>query len=121
MHRPLGVSILAILLLVLAIAGLGNTYVMATQPGYGGRLLAAVALVYGVTALASAVGLWRRRRWAYSAFLAWGTTILVGAIAFQVLVAQQPWLKLLVFLLVAGVVLHALARYVRKVSTPSTR
>lgn len=35
----------------------------------------------------------------------------------QISVAQLPWVKVTAFLLVAGVVFGALARYVRKVST----
>ena len=117
MHRPLGASILAILLFVLGVAGFGNAYVMSTQFDYGTPVLAAVAILYGVTALASAVGLWRRQRWAYPAFLSWGAVVLLGFIVSQISIAQLPWVKVTVFLVVAAVVFYALARYVRKVST----
>lgn len=117
MQRPLGASILALLLVVLGMAGFGNAYLMSTESGYGTPILATVALIYGVTALASAVGLWRRQRWAYSAFLLWGAVIVVGAIVSQISVAQLPWWKLLVFLLMVGAVFYFVARYVRKVST----
>jgi hypothetical protein len=117
MQRPLGASILAILLLVLGVAGFGNAYVMSTQSDYGTPVLAVVAVAYGVTALASAAGLWRKQRWAYPAFLAWGAVILLGVILSQFSIAQLPWVKVVAFLLVAGAVFYALARYVRKVST----
>jgi hypothetical protein len=117
MQRPFGASILAILLGVLGIAGFGNAYVMSTESGYGATVLTTVALAYGVAALASAVGLWQRQRWAYAAFLLWGAVILVGAIVWQITVAQLPWWKLLVFLLMVGAFFYFLGRYVRKVST----
>jgi uncharacterized membrane protein (DUF2068 family) len=117
MQRPLGASILAILLLVLGVAGFGNAYVMVAESDYGAPVLAAVAVLYGVAAIASAVGLWRRKRWAYVAFLLWGAVVLLGGIVFQVLIAQLPWVKVLGFLFVAGTVLYLLARYVRRVSS----
>ena len=116
MHRPLGASILAILLLVLGLAGFGNAYVMATQSDYGTPVLAAIAVMYGVMALASAVGLWRTKRWAYAVFLGWGVALLLFLIVSQILVAQLPWIKVMAFLLVAGGVFYVVARYVRKVS-----
>ena len=117
MPRPLGATLLAIILVVLGVAGFGNAYVMVTESEYGAPVLAAVAVAYGITALASAVGLWRRKRWAYPAFLLWAVVVLLGAVVFQVVLAQFDWLKVVGFILIIGTVLYLVARYVRKVST----
>jgi uncharacterized membrane protein (DUF2068 family) len=117
MQRPLGATMLAILLIFLGVAGFGNAYVMVTESEYGAPVLAAVAVLYGITALASAVGLWQRKHWAYPAFLLWGAVVLFGAVLFQVLIAQLAWIKVVGFLLIAGTVLYFVARYVRKVSS----
>lgn len=117
MQRPLGATILAILLIILGTAGFGNAYVMVTESEYGAPVLAAVAVLYGITALASAFGLWRKKRWAYPAFLLWAVVVFLGAVVFQVLIAQLDWLKVVGFLLVVGTFLYFVARYVRKVSS----
>jgi hypothetical protein len=119
MQRPLGATILAILLVVLGVAGFGNAYVMVTESDYGAPILAAVAALYGSTAFAAAVGLWRRKRWAYPAFLLWGALILVGAVVSQVFVAQLDGIKVAGFLVLVGAVLYFVSRYVRKLSTPA--
>ena len=117
MPRPLGATVLSILLIVLGLAGFGNAYVMVTESEYGAPVFAGVAILYGITALASAIGLWRRKRWAYPAFLLWAAVVLLGAVAFQVLSAEVDWIKVAGFLLVIGTVLYFVARYVRKVSS----
>ena len=117
MQRPLGATVLSILLVALGVAGFGNAYFMVTESEYGAPVLAAVAVLYGITALGSAVGLWRRKRWAYPAFLLWTVVVLLGAIVLQVLIAQVDWIKVAGFLLVIGTVLYFVARYVRKVSS----
>jgi hypothetical protein len=73
--------------------------------------------MYGISGLAAGIGLWRRKRWAYPAFLLWAAVVLFGAVVFQLLIAQLAWIKVAGFLLVVGLVLYFMARYVRKVST----
>src|SRR5687767_11744132 len=102
MPRPPGATALSILLVVLGGAGFGNAYVMVTESEYGAPVLATVAVLYGITALACAVGLWRRKRWAYPAFLLWAVVVLLGAVVFQVLIAQVDGIKVAVFLLAIG-------------------
>jgi hypothetical protein len=117
MQRPLGATILAVSLVVLALAGFGNAYVMVTEFEYGAPILAAVAFMYGISALSAAIGVWRRKPWAYPAFLLWAAVAFFGAVAFQLLIAQLAWIKVAGFLLVLGLVLYFVARYVRKIST----
>jgi uncharacterized membrane protein (DUF2068 family) len=90
--RPLGITVLSVLLGWLAIAGFGNaiawnlpsvramlsqlpTAVSNAMPD--GLLFATLALAYGATATASCVGLWRMRPWAPQAYLAWCIVLLV--------------------------------------------
>lgn len=116
MKRPIGVSALAVFLVLFAIAGLGNAYVMFAHSGNGIPFIGVLALFYGVTALIAAVGLWTQRRWAYWAFLLWVAVLFLTAIVMQHSVIQVPWASWFVFLLLAGGVLYLIARYVRKVS-----
>ena len=120
MQRPLGATVLAILLIVLGVAGFGNAYVTVAGSGYGASVLAAVAALYGITAVASAVGLWTRKRWAYPAFLLWATVVLLGAVVFQLLIARLTWTSVVGFLVAVGAFLYFAARYVRKVSSAAS-
>lgn len=116
MAQRAGTLVLAAFLVVLGIAGVGSAYAMAFVPGFGTPLLAGLALLYAVTAFVAAVGLWRRRPWAFRAFLLW-----VGAVSLFLIVTQlalqAPWASWFAFVAVAGAVLYLLARYVRKAST----
>jgi uncharacterized membrane protein (DUF2068 family) len=116
MRRPLGASILAIVLGFLGLTGLGNAYVMSSHPGYGTSILTLIALLYGLAALASAIGLWLRRRWAYPAFVIWAAVILFGGGGSQLTAANLPWPSVVVFLVAAATVLYLLARYIRRVT-----
>ena len=71
-QRPLGVTLISIVLGWLALAGLGNAVL---SHGWG-SIFAAMALLYGVAALASCVGLWRMSPWANRAYLAWCVSVI---------------------------------------------
>jgi len=116
MKRAIGVSALAVSLVLFAITGLGNAYVMFAHSGNGTPITGVLALFCGVTALIASVGLWRQRRWTYWAFLLWVAVLFLTAIVMQYSVIQVPWASWFAFLLLAGGVLYLLARYVRKVS-----
>src|SRR2546426_4100267 len=80
-QRPLGVTVLSVGLGLLSVAGLGNSVVWnmsaphlaASQRGLsvGGPLFTTRTFMYGVSALAACVGLWRMARWARPAYLTW--------------------------------------------------
>ncbi len=116
MKRKFGASILAGVLAFLSVVGFGNAYAMFAEPGYGAPVLGILALLYGIAAFASAVGLWRMRKWAYRAFLSWVAVVLLMSVVMQLSYIHLPWLQWLGFWAVAGTGLWLLARYVRKVS-----
>ena len=86
--RPLGLSIIAALLALLAICGFANSYIWAqlsaTLPAdtpadfralvsaLASPLVSAAAILCGITGLSAAVGAWLIRSWAPTAILAWG-------------------------------------------------
>lgn len=90
MKRSMGFTGLAVLLLLLAVSGFANGWLALTgkAPLPAPTLWAAVSLVYGVLALAAAVGLWRVTEWAWAAFLAW-TASAVLTMALYVTQAQH--------------------------------
>lgn len=116
MKRRVGVSVLAVFLILLALAGFGKTYVTLIDPEFETPILGVLALVHGVAALGASLGLWRQRRWAYPAFLSWTVVVLLMSVTMQFSVFHVSWLDWSVFMLSAGGVLWALALYVRGVS-----
>ena len=83
-RRPLGITLLSVVLAWLAIAGFGNALVwnsssvQTTQHqvglNIGGWAFTVLALIYGLSALVTSVGLWRMARWAGRAYLSWSCT-----------------------------------------------
>ena len=80
MRRPLGFTILALVLGWCAIAGVGLAYwaVISPAPQYVRLALAAVGLVYGVSAGVSALALWRNRSWAERPLWVWAVACLAS-------------------------------------------
>jgi hypothetical protein len=78
MKRPVGFTIMALILGWLALAGAGNAFV---GPAQG--LLRFFALAYAIAACVAAVGLWRMRSWAFAAYLVWAGVVLLTMIAMQ--------------------------------------
>ena len=91
-QRPTGVTVASLLFGWLAIAGFGNAVVwnqpqiLAAQPQLvltlGGTFFTVAAVAYGVTALATCIGLWRMKSWALRAYLAWSAAALTLALLF---------------------------------------
>jgi len=82
-RRPAGAAILSVILGWLALGGLVNAFLQAAgffpiaPPSPWGPLL---ALAYSTSAGATAVGLWKMRRWTHQVFLIWAATVLVLAV-----------------------------------------
>ena len=93
MARPLGITVLSIVLGGLAVAGIGNAIVWnlgAVQsllahiptarpilPTLRGPYFTVVALGYALSAGAASIGLWRMHPWARNAYAAWCATVLL--------------------------------------------
>ncbi len=95
MKRPLGITILSLLLAWLAVAGFGNAVIwnLSTvqelmqklppserMPIVGGPAFTAIALVYGVTAALASVTLWRMHPAASLAYGAWCIAVLLSGL-----------------------------------------
>ena len=128
--RPTGVTVLALVLGWLGIGGFGNALVWSVTPaakqlgtltkvgslGIGTPTFTVIAVLYGVFAFASAVGLWLMRSWTSRAYLAWSAVVLLlfafyfwhGAGGFAPLAVDVGFFLLIALLLGAGYL------YVRK-------
>src|SRR4051812_8026798 len=90
-RRPIGATIVALILGWLAFGGFMNALVWraardslqvpVTSPlsrfleSASSPLFSLLALTYGATALAACIGIWRMRPWMSGAFLAWGIAV----------------------------------------------
>ena len=140
-RRPVGATILSLLLGWLAIAGFANAIVWRMAPlafdqplprrlatvvaSLQSPILTIVALAYGATALMAAIGLWRMRPWMARAFLAWvGVVAVLFAWMLTIPIAEPSTARLLVGALFGFVVvalLLVLYRYVKQMSQGAVR
>lgn len=87
-RRPTGITVTGLLLGWLSIAGFGNALVIPNTLDLAiapellrapstvvAASLAVAAALYGLTALAAAIGLWRMRSWGPRMFLVWGIVV----------------------------------------------
>jgi hypothetical protein len=119
LKRPVGLTILALLLGWLALGAFVLTLTAETLAELHVRwqLVRLGALVYGLTAAVAAVGLWRRRRWGYLAFLAWIAVVLTAVLWWPAVFPRpvMPWWGAFLWVAIVGAVLVPLAFYVRRV------
>ena len=103
--RPRGLSIIAVLLTMMAVSGLLNAFIwphlsaslpdeMPAQMRVGVGMLAspvvsAVEILYAISALCAAVGIWRTRPWAPPAVLAWGGCAVIMICIFAVVAPKM--------------------------------
>jgi hypothetical protein len=140
-RRPVGATILSLLLGWLAVAGFGNALVWRVAPlafdeplpprlavvvgALQSPVLTVLAFTYGCTALAAASGLWRMRPWMASAFLAWVAVVAaLFAWMLTIPVSEHQTGRLLVgslFGLVVVGLLLVLHRYVKGVAQGAVR
>ena len=106
--RPIGFSILAILLWWLTLAGVAN----AALPM--GVMHPAWAFAYAVSAFIAALGLWKVRAWAFHAFLTWSAVVVFMMFAMQHGSLQIPLLKFATFACLILILLSSGAIYIKK-------
>jgi len=123
LKRPLGFTLLALALAWVSIGGFGLAYWAATTQTGSVTSLAfgALGIVYGVSSLWSAVGLWRVRAWAWHPLLVWALASLAACWLPFLVSPNQPsrWPPVLGTLLMAGFLLVMLP-YVRARSPQPT-
>jgi hypothetical protein len=123
--RPLGITLVALMLIGLALGALvlALTAEALAATGARWRLVQVGSLFYGVTAAVAALGLWRLRRWGYTAFVGWVAAVFAIGLwwpaAFPRLTLPQ-WAAWLWIALVAAIMLP-LGRYVRRTIARAAR
>jgi hypothetical protein len=75
--RPLGVTLLSLLMGWLTLAAALNTVVFPSQIEGWPVVITVLTIAYSVTAGATTIGLWRMRPWTLTAFRAWGLVLLL--------------------------------------------
>jgi len=75
--RPIGFTILAIILWWLTLGGIANAAL------HMGGMHPIWPLAYAVTAFVAALGLWKVKAWAFQAFLAWSTVVVLVMFVMQ--------------------------------------
>ncbi len=123
MRRPIGITVLALILGWLSIGGFGNAWViLGTDEPYLPSVLGVLALVYGVVAMALVIGLWRMQPWSIVALRGWMLVCLgtMATFAYTFGVGAVPliwWVAVLVFFLFVVALFWWLDRYVQRVIT----
>lgn len=98
--RPVSLTITAIVLTWLALAGFANA-----AAGMMGNPI--VPAAYGVTALLAAIGIWKARRWGFVAYVVWGVVVIIMGLVIQngqlgIPTAQFAGFLAMVILVIAG-------------------
>lgn len=122
--RPTGVTVLAAVLVLLALIGFVlslTAETVAAQEGPQWQLIRFGALLYGVTAMVAAIGLWKLRRWGYLAFVGWVAAVLLAGLVVPAVIPQPrlPWWVPLGWIVLIAILAVPLARYVKRVIPPS--
>jgi hypothetical protein len=131
-QRPIGATILAIMLGWLGIAGLLNAiawplvlksdlmqsapphFIERFPPALGSLWLSFLALVYGVTALLAARALWRLSPAAIPSYLAWAATVLLLGLVISAWTPGVPFTAAAMFLLPVTALLAAGWWFIRR-------
>jgi hypothetical protein len=118
-RRPVGISVIAILLVLLALAALMfsmTAEAVAMLEGARWHLVQFSTLVLGLTAVVAAVGLWKTRRWGYLAFVAWVAAVVIAGVFWPLVfsASRPPWWVTLVWIGAVALVSIPLARYVKR-------
>lgn len=76
--RPIGFTLLSLLLAWLSIAGFFKAFI-----GKEEMMSSVLTVIYGITALAAAIGFWKMKKWSFAAYLLWCATVLLMSITMQ--------------------------------------
>lgn len=121
--RPLGVTLLSLVMGWLTLAAVLNAFVFPYAIEGWPLYITVLTTAYAVTAGATTFGLWRMRSWTLTVFRAWGMVLLllmagfVWDSAFLELLTVRPAESLPMFLATTGVVALVywlLHRYIRR-------
>ena len=112
--RTSGITVLSLILGWLSLAGFANFYMITTNSNFGTPTLGVAAIAYGCVALATSIGLWKMKNWAYKAFLIWCAIVITFSFIFQFSIGDIPLLQFALYLLLIGSILFAVARYVQR-------
>jgi hypothetical protein len=116
--RPLGITLLALMLIWLALGAfvLAMTAETLAATGARWRLVQVGSLVYGLTAAVAALGLWKLRRWGYVAFVGWVAAVLAIGLWWPAAFPRftLPQWAAWVWIAVVAAIMLPLGRYVRR-------
>ncbi len=116
--RSTGITILAILFGLEFLGGIGISYVMTRSDNYGSMLFAFISLLYGITALITAIGLWLQKKWSFLSYIIWACNAVLFILMFQLEIAQLPILKFLIAIIFFGSILYGIGFYVKRTIKP---
>jgi len=112
--RPIGITVLSLLLAWLAIAGVGNAVVWnlpvvqellarlpsaQRSPSLGGFVFSAVCMMYGVAAAMASIALWKMHRTARVAYAVWCLTVLLSGLYWVAAGFESNWQVSILFCL----------------------
>jgi|WetSurMetagenome_2_1015567.scaffolds.fasta_scaffold814255_1 hypothetical protein len=109
MKRPPGFTIMALALGWLAFAGFGNAFI-----GITNGILRFLTLIYAITAIVTAIGLWKMRTWAFQSYLAWAVVVVFTMLAMQLGRFKSSLLLFVGFACFISILLWLSAKYVRR-------
>ena len=121
MKRPTGFTILALFLAWVGIAGFVKVAIQFNSD-HGTILMTLLAFLYGTTALATTIGLWKLKEWSYKSFIVWSIVVVAMMLTFQFGeygMYRASMVPFLVFSVLVISLLYVLARYIKKNLTTS--
>jgi hypothetical protein len=108
MKRPIGFTLLALVLIWLAFAGVGSVFF---GPAQG--IMRFLGIAYAVASFSTAIGLWKMRDWAYISFLAWEGVVVVMMFVMQLWSARIAMSSFVGFACFVVIILWMSATYVK--------
>jgi len=116
LKRPTGFTILSLFLGWVGIAGFVKV-AMQFSSAHGTILMTILAFLYGSTAIATTIGLWKLKEWSYKTFIVWSIVVVAMMLTFQFGeygMYRTSMVAFLVFSVLVLFLLYVLARYIKK-------